>query len=135
MMPVDEWDKDGVQLHKAVRLDGVGLDPVTRARLEKELTERWTFEQAKPGDKPLWQWSDDVLEMMAMREQTAKDDAKAAGRWQWSDKALAARDRYEHISGHKPDWELMARERGLDWESAGAESSAKASAKTEWWPE
>jgi hypothetical protein len=116
-MPVDEYDKDGVQLHKLVRLDA--LDPVTRARRSGQ-TPKWC-------QPPEVKWSDDVLQMIAEREQKAKEEARLAdsyiGSWQWSDKAWAARARYEQITGHKVDWEQMARER------------AEAKAKTEWWLE
>ena len=43
--PLDEWDKDGVRLHKFVRIDGLNpFDAVTKASIQKELTAAWTFE-------------------------------------------------------------------------------------------
>ena len=131
-MPLDEWDRDGARLHKFVYLDGLNpFDPVTKARLQKELTERWTFEEPTPDEKPLWQWSDEALEAFAMRKQTAKDHAKATGLWQWSDRALAAREQYGKTSADKTDWWLMTSE----MKQANAKTSAKANAKTDWWLE
>mgnify|MGYP006096185291 CR=1 FL=1 len=115
--PLDEWDKDGVRLHKLVRIDGLNpFDAVTKARIQKELTATWTFEEPTPDEKPLWQWSEMAVEAFAMSSQTAKDNAKAAFFLQSADKALAARGQ-----------SLM--------KQASAKTSAKTSAKIDWWLE
>ena len=125
-MPLDEWDKDGVRLHKFVRIDGLNpFDAVTKARIQKELTAMWTFEEPTPDEKPLWQWSEMAVEAFAMSSQTAKDNVKAAFFLQSSDKALAARGQSAKTSA-ATDSEMK---------QASAKTSAKTSAKIAWWLE